>query len=76
MPTGPKGEKRAAVEPRNFECPESGERCVDGRCTTERCCESTRLQVLKNTPHEKFFNRSTYKLAREIVSRLLQKKSD
>ena len=30
---------------RNFDCPETGERCTDGRCTQERCCESGKLQV-------------------------------
>jgi len=32
-------------ETRNFDCPETGEPCLDGRCTKELCCEGERLQA-------------------------------
>jgi hypothetical protein len=56
-------------EQRNFECPESGEPCVDPNCTADHCRETIRLRALENAPQEKFFNRSTYEAARRIVQK-------
>jgi hypothetical protein len=40
------------VEQRNFDCPESGEKCTDPNCTAERCCAAARLSALESAPRE------------------------
>jgi hypothetical protein len=30
---------------RAFNCPETDERCTDGRCTKELCCEREKIKV-------------------------------
>lgn len=58
------------AEQRNFDCPESGERCADPNCTAERCCETARLRALENTPREKVYDRSVYESVRRIIQKI------
>jgi len=58
------------VEQRNFDCPESGERCTDPNCTAERCCEAVRLSALENAPREKVYNWDVYETVRRIVGKI------
>jgi hypothetical protein len=58
---------------RNFDCPESGERCTDPACTAESCREAIRLSELENAPREKVYNWRQYESARRIVRKDLNR---
>jgi hypothetical protein len=58
------------VEQRNFDCPESGEKCTDPNYTAERCREAVRLSNLENAPREKVYSWGAYEALRRIVRKI------
>ena len=55
---------------RNFDCPESGERCTDPHCTVETCQETTRLKARENAPREKVRDQRFYQSVRRIIRKI------
>ena len=63
------------TQARNFDCQISGEKCVNPNCSRERCYDSERFDDLANTPHEKIFDKKTYRLLHDLIERMPRKKS-
>jgi hypothetical protein len=58
---------------RDFDCPEVGGPCADGRCTKEHCCERKRLQAATArelaAKQDRIVNAKTWKIIGRIVRR-------
>ena len=58
---------------RPFDCPESAERCVDGRCKKDLCCEEQKNRVAHNNEAAARENRKFEARVLEIAKRIPQR---
>jgi hypothetical protein len=75
MPTGLRARSALPMSsaiPRNFNCPESGERCADNRCTKTHCCEQERLRVYEIQKSVSAKSRAETSIMREIVDDIIK----
>jgi hypothetical protein len=59
---------------RNFNCPETGEKCISPHCTTECCIETVNIAAKANAPREKVYDRGFYEVVRHMVEKIKVKR--
>ena len=72
-----KGAPMSKVHPRNFDCPQTGERCTNGGCTPPlRCIETERARIALSSAAATAPERRQREAVTRVVSKFLRKKEN